>query len=65
MNTDNKIIWHYGLWDNSFSSLYIKIPKKALTLIMLANSDGLSMKFNLHEGNLYKSPFFQAFLSNF
>lgn len=60
-----KIIWHYGHWDNSFSSLYIKLPEKALTLIILANSDGLSKNFNLHEGNLYKSPFAKAFLTNF
>ncbi|NHJ40231.1 MAG: beta-lactamase family protein [Asgard group archaeon] len=65
MQTNNKIIWHYGLWDNSFSSLYVKIPEKSLTLIMLANSDGLSMKFNLHEGNLYKSPFAKTFLTSF
>ncbi len=60
-----KLVWHYGYWDNSFSSLYIKIPEKNLTLIMLANSDGLSKNFNLHEGNLYKSPFAKAFLTNF
>lgn len=60
-----KIVWHYGHWDNSFSSLYLKLPEKALTLIVLANSDGLSKNFNLHEGNLYKSPFAKAFLTNF
>ena len=63
--SNTKIVWHYGQWDNSFSSLYIKLPEKALTLIMLANSDGLSKKFNLHDGNLYKSPFAKAFLTNF
>ncbi|MGC9780054.1 MAG: beta-lactamase family protein [Candidatus Heimdallarchaeota archaeon] len=62
--TSNKIVWHYGYWDNSFSSLYVKIPEKELTLVMLANSDGLSKNFNLHEGNLYKSPFAKAFLTN-
>ena len=63
--TKTKIIWHYGHWDNSFSSLYIKIPEKALTLIMLANSDGLSHNFNLHEGNIKMSPFASAFLKCF
>ncbi len=63
--TKAKIIWHYGHWDNSFSSLYIKIPEKALTLIMLANSDGLSHNFNLHEGNIKMSPFASAFLKCF
>ncbi len=62
--SNSRTIWHYGHWVNSFSSLYIKIPEKALTLIMLANSDGLSKDFNLHEGNLYKSPFAKAFLTN-
>ena len=60
-----KLVWHYGCWDNSFSSLYVKIPEKNLTLILFANSDGLSKNFNLHEGNLYKSPFAKAFLINF
>lgn len=65
LQINNKIIWHYGNWGDSSSSLYLKIPEKVLTLIILANSDGLSKNFNLHEGNLYKSPFAQAFLTNF
>jgi CubicO group peptidase (beta-lactamase class C family) len=63
--TEGKIIWHYGQWDGSFSSLYLKIPVKKLTLVIFANSDGLSHNFNLHEGNVTTSPFANAFLKSF
>ena len=60
--TNTKIIWHYGHWPRSFSSLYIKIHEKKLTLEMLANSDGLSYGFNLGNGDFMTSPFVTAFL---
>ncbi|MFW9851976.1 MAG: serine hydrolase domain-containing protein [Candidatus Thorarchaeota archaeon] len=40
-NPSQKILWHYGLCDNSISSLYVKIPSSKLTLIILANTDAL------------------------
>jgi CubicO group peptidase (beta-lactamase class C family) len=57
-----RVIWHYGLWENSFSSLIVKVPARGLTLIILANSDGLSAKFPLSEGDTLVSPFASAFL---
>ena len=39
-----RLVWHYGYID-FFSSLYLKVPDKGLTLILLANSDGLSAPF--------------------
>ncbi|MFW9923627.1 MAG: serine hydrolase domain-containing protein [Candidatus Thorarchaeota archaeon] len=62
---EHKVVWHYGLWDNSFSSLYLKIPSMKLSLVMFANSDGLSKLFNLHEGNILTSPFAKSFLDIF
>ncbi|HEX6126536.1 MAG TPA: serine hydrolase domain-containing protein [Pyrinomonadaceae bacterium] len=36
-----RLIWHYGHWGSGFSALYLKVPEKDLTLIMLANSESL------------------------
>ncbi len=40
-----RLVWHYGYIPDSFSSLYLKVPEERLTLILLANSDGLSAPF--------------------
>ncbi|GAA0871619.1 serine hydrolase domain-containing protein [Gangjinia marincola] len=62
---NNKVIWHYGWQPKAYSSLYVKIPEKNLTLVMLTNSEGLSSSFNLSNGNLLQSVFAQAFLDQF
>ena len=38
-----KLVWHFGYWPYTFSALLLKVPEKNLTLILLANSDGLSV----------------------
>lgn len=60
-----RLIWHYGYWPDSFSSLYLKIPEKNLTFILLANSDGLSAPFRLGGGNVTGSAFANSFLRIF
>ncbi len=40
-----RVLWHYGYWD-TFSALILKIPDRQLTLLLLANSDGLSAPFS-------------------
>ncbi len=60
-----KIVWHYGWWVGA-SALVVKIPDRALTFVVLANSDGLSRKFDLgKDQNVRRSPFAKAFLSAF
>ena len=56
------IVWHFGLARDAYSALYIKLPARNLTLILLANSDGLAAPYNLSNGNITVSPFFQLFL---
>ena len=56
------IVWHYGLWP-SFSSLIVKRPDRGVTLILLANSDGLNARFPMAAGDVRVSPFARAFLS--
>jgi hypothetical protein len=37
-----RLVWHYGHWGTGFSALYLKVPSKRLSLIMLANSEALA-----------------------
>src|SRR6185436_18010929 len=60
-----RVVWHYGLWGDSFSSLILKVPARGLTVVLIANSDGLSAKFPLAAGDVMVSPFAAAFLRIF
>jgi CubicO group peptidase (beta-lactamase class C family) len=60
-----RLIWHYGYWPESFSSLYLKLPERKIALIVLANSDGLSAPFLLGAGDVTRSPFANTFLRIF
>jgi CubicO group peptidase (beta-lactamase class C family) len=57
-----RIVWHFGMIPNAYSSLIIKVPSRRLTLIMLANSDGLSAPFQLQFGDVTRSIFASLFL---
>lgn len=59
------IVWHYGWWPDAFSALLVKVPEQDVTLVLLANSDGLSAPFDLGEGDVLRSPFAVAFLEHF
>ena len=37
-----RLVWHYGHWGTGFSAMYLKIPARRLTLVMLANSEALA-----------------------
>jgi hypothetical protein len=56
-----RAVWHYGQWP-TFSSLILKLPDRGLTLVLLANSDGLSGRFPLAVGDVAVSPFARAFI---
>lgn len=57
-----RLIWHYGQWD-TFSGLFLKVPGRNITLILLANSSRLSSPFSsLGAGNVTGSPFAGLFL---
>ena len=58
------IVWHFGQW-SQYSALYIKIPERHLTLILLANSGGLGEAFPLGNGDVMVSPFARTFLGLF
>jgi len=37
-----RLIWHYGHWGTGFSGIYLKVPEKNLSLVLLANSEALA-----------------------
>jgi CubicO group peptidase (beta-lactamase class C family) len=61
-----RVVWHFGLARDAYSSLVVKVPGRGLTLILLANSDGLAgPPYNLAEGNLSPNLFANLFLRLF
>ncbi len=59
------VVWHFGVIPNAYSSLIVKLPQRRLTLILLANSDGLNAPFQLNEGDINRSLFATLFLRLF
>jgi CubicO group peptidase (beta-lactamase class C family) len=60
-----RIVWHFGVSDNASSSMIISVPRRGLTLILLANSAGLARSLALSAGDVTVSPFARLFLSIF
>lgn len=60
-----RLLWHTGLWEGRYSALYLKVPQRTLTLVLLANSDGLSWLSPLDVAEAQRSPFVRAFLADF
>jgi hypothetical protein len=59
-------VWHSG-WDAEagFSALYLKVPDRRLTLILLSNGEGLWWENPLDSAAVDRSPFARAFLDRF
>jgi CubicO group peptidase (beta-lactamase class C family) len=62
---NERIVWHFGLARDAYSALYVKVPGRKLTLILLANSDGLGAPYTLANGDVTVSLFAQLFLKLF
>jgi len=60
-----RLIWHFGLLRGAASSLILKVPGRDMTLILLANSEGLSAPFALESGDVTRSLFALVFLRIF
>ena len=59
------IAWQFGMSENASSALVVSAPTHGLTLVLLANSDGLAKSFDLANGDLTQSPFARLFLELF
>ena len=61
----DRLVWQFGVSDNASSSMIIMVPRRGVTLILLANSQGLARPFSLAAGDVTVSPFARLFLSIF
>ncbi len=63
---NHKVVYHTG-YQPTFSALYVKVPDKNITLILLANSKELFLPFMewLSKGQIEGSPFAKEFLDLF
>jgi CubicO group peptidase (beta-lactamase class C family) len=57
-----RVVWHFGIVPNAYSSLIVKVPDRDLTFILLANSDKLVAPFQLPQGDVTRSLFATLFL---
>ena len=60
-----RLVWQFSYVPDAYSALILKMPARRLTLIMLANSDGLTTGANLDQGDVTASPFVKIFLRLF
>lgn len=60
-----RLVWQFGTVADGYSALMLKVPTRRLTLILLANSDGLTAPFSLQDGDVTSSLFVQPFLKLF
>ncbi len=56
------VVWQFGLMRNGYSALYISLPARKITLVLLANSDTLGRPAALPAGDVGVSPFAALFL---
>lgn len=59
------VVWQYGHVPDAYSSMIIRLPNRRLSLILLANSDGLAVPFQLSDGDVTRSVFAALFLRLF
>jgi hypothetical protein len=57
---NERIIWHYGQ-DTNAGSLFLRVPNRKLTLIVLSDSPAISDATRLLDGNVARSPIAVAF----
>ena len=59
----DKLVWHSGWWEDAYSAIYLKVPEREVTLILLANSEGLWWGNPLDEARIEDSEFARSFLA--
>ena len=62
MYNGETIVWQFGVSANASSSLMVTVPVRGVTLILLANSDGLVKAYSPAAGDITVSPFVRLFL---
>lgn len=60
-----RLVWQYGIVPGAASAFVIKAPDRRLTMVLLANSDGLVSPYQLDQGDVTTSLFARLFLRLF
>ena len=60
-----RLVWQYGVLPGASSAFVIKAPDRRLTMVLLANSDGLVSPYDFAQGDVTTSLFAQLFLRLF
>lgn len=61
-----RLLWHTGCWPPSTSALYLKVPEKNLSFIVLANTDNLTVPFyGIGNGDISQSTLALTFFRYF
>jgi CubicO group peptidase (beta-lactamase class C family) len=60
-----RLLWHSGWNEQKGSALYLKVPGKRLTLIVLANTEAIWWDNSLVKAEVAQSPIAQRFLEEF
>ena len=61
----HRLQWHSGWDEDRYSALYLKVPEQRLTLIVLANTEGLWWSNSLVRAEIENSPVAARFLDLF
>lgn len=61
----HRLVWHSGWWENGYSALYLKVPEKRLSFIILANAEGVWKGNPQSTAEVQSSAFARAFLQAF
>ena len=59
------LVWQFGMIKDGYSGMILRLPRRSLSVVMLANSDGLVAPFALDKGDATSSLFAKLFLRMF
>ncbi|MEO1575494.1 MAG: serine hydrolase domain-containing protein [Pseudomonadota bacterium] len=57
-----RLVWHGGWEPGKYSAIYVKVPSRSVTLIALANTEGLHWGNPLTDARVHESPLVDQFL---
>ena len=56
------VVWQFGQVKDAYSALFVKVPNRGLTFVLLANSDALAAPFARETWDVTASVFARTFL---
>jgi CubicO group peptidase (beta-lactamase class C family) len=59
------VVWQFGMIKDGYSGLILRLPRRSLSVVMLANSDRLVAPYALEKGDVTASLFAKLFLTIF